>query len=213
MAVLAIPAIVMVTDRQRHGGSLDRLVDAIGRAARAGVDLVQIRERDLDDRTLVALVTRALTAVRETRARVLVNERLDVALAAGAAGVHLRGTCVPASRARAIAPPGFLVGRSVHSREEAQSADQEGGCDYLIFGTVFPTAGKSEGHVAAGPDALREVCGAVRLPVVAIGGMNGARAADAARAGARGVAGIGMFAAGDERSLAGTVDQMRKAFE
>jgi thiamine-phosphate pyrophosphorylase len=204
--------IMMVTDRGRVGGSLDRLADAIGRAARAGADAVQIREGSLDDRTLIDFVTRIVASV-PSRVRILVNGRTDVALAAGAAGVHLRGDCVPASRVRAIVPHGFLVGRSVHSRDEALAAEADGGCDYLMFGTVFPSRSKPAGHAAAGVGLLGEVCRAVALPVVAIGGVNQARAAAVARAGARGVAGIEMFAAGDDRALAAAVARMRRAVQ
>lgn len=213
MAILAIPAIVMVTDRQRLAGSLDRVAGAIARAARAGVDLVQIREPDLDDRALAAFVTRAATSIRGTRARVVVNGRADIGLAAGAAGVHLPGSGVPAPRVCAIVPQGFLVGRSVHSRAEAQAAESAGGCDYLIFGTVFPSNSKPPGHPAAGLDVLRDVCQAVRLPVIAIGGINAARAADVAHAGAKGAAGIELFANADEGALAAAVERMRRAFE
>ena len=203
--------IVMVSDRRRVGG-LDRLSEAIGRAARAGADVIQIRERDLDDRTLCDFVKRAVAVTRDTGARVVVNARIDVALAAGADGVHLRGDCVPASRARAILPPGFLVGRSVHSRAEAQAVEAEGGCDYLIFGTVFPSTSKP-GHEPAGLGTLEEVCQAVRLPVVAIGGVDAARAAEVARAGAKGVAGIEAFATGDEAALGRMIERMRVAFQ
>ena len=203
----------MISDRRRFGGSLDRLAEAIVRAGRAGVDVIQIRERELDDRALCGFVGRAIASLRGTAARVVVNARIDIALAAGAAGVHLRGDCVPASRVRPIVPDGFLVGRSVHSREEARAAEADGGCDYLIFGSVFPSNSKPRGHEPAGLDLLRDVCRAVRLPVVAIGGMNAARAAEVARAGSRGAAGIEMFAGADERALAAAVAAMRRAFE
>src|SRR5688500_9211348 len=111
---------MMVTDRQRLGDSLGRLAGAIARAARAGVAVVQIREPDLDDKPLAASVTRAAASIRGTRARVVVCGRADIALASGAGGVHLPGGGVPAPRVRAIVPQGFLVGRSVHSRAEAQ---------------------------------------------------------------------------------------------
>lgn len=204
--------LMMVSDRRRFRGSLDRLAAAIVRAARAGVDVVQVRERDLDDRALTGFVRRAVAGVRGTGARVVVNGRLDVALAAGAAGVHLRANCLPAPRARTLVPRGFLIGRSVHSLAEAQAVEAEGGCDYLVFGAVFPSTSKPEGHQPAGLAALRQVCDAVRLPVVAIGGIDGARASDAARAGAKGVAGIEVFANEDERALAMSVEQMRSAF-
>jgi thiamine-phosphate pyrophosphorylase len=204
--------LMMVRDRRRFHGSLDRLAAAIVRAARAGVDVVQVRERDLDDRTLTGVVRRTVAGVSGTGARVVVNGRLDVALAAGAAGVHLRGNCLPAPRARRLVPRGFLIGRSVHSLTEAQAVEAEGGCDYLVFGAVFPSTSKAEGHQPAGLAALRQVCETVRLPVVAIGGIDGARASDAARAGAKGVAGIEVFANEDEPALALSVEQMRSAF-
>src|SRR5688572_21057384 len=103
----------MITDRRRFAGAEDALVQRVAAAAAAGVNLVQVRERDLDARDLTRLVARCVSAVQGTRARILVNDRLDVALAAGAHGVHLRGDSLPASRARALAPIGVLIGRSV----------------------------------------------------------------------------------------------------
>jgi thiamine-phosphate pyrophosphorylase len=133
----------LVSDRRAIGGRA--LVQLVGEAARAGVDLIQIRERDLDDGALVALARAAVAAVHGTSARVIVNDRTDVALAAGAAGVHLRSDSIPPRRARAMAGDGFLVGRSVHDEAEAAAVDAEGGCDYLIFGTVFPSSSKPAG--------------------------------------------------------------------
>jgi len=168
-------------------------------AVKAGIDLVQIRERDLDDRSRLALTRAAVDAARGSRARILVNERLDIALAAGADGVHLRGDSVAASSVRRHGPPGFIIGRSVHSRDEAVAAEREGGCDYLIFGTVFSTTSKPEGHPSLGTGALKEVCARVRLPVLAIGGISVDRAPDVAAAGAEGV-----------RS---TIEALRRAFD
>src|SRR5690606_6222155 len=138
-------------------------------------------------------LVRPVAAAAGGRTRVRVNGRTDVALAAGVAGVHLPGSAPPASRIRAVVPTGFLIGRSVHEVEEARSVERDGGCDYLVFGTVFPSTGKPAGHRAAGIDALRAVCDAVRLPVLAIGGIDADRAADVAKAGAAGVAAIGLF--------------------
>src|SRR5262245_51608775 len=104
----------MVTDVGRlEGDRQAQLTERVTAAASAGVHLVQVRERDLDARPLTRLVARLVEAVRGTRARVLVNDRIDVALAAGAHGVHLRGDSVPAPRARQLAPPPFIIGRSV----------------------------------------------------------------------------------------------------
>lgn len=180
--------ICLVTDRTRFD------VPSTARmAAIAGVDLVQVRERGLADRDLCALVRNVLVQVAGTSARVVVNDRVDVALAARAHGVHLRGDSIAARRVREIVPSGFLVGRSVHALDEAIEIDREGAVDYLIFGTVFPSAGKPAGRPVAGVEALARVCAAVRTPVLAIGGIDPARAIEAKRAGARGVAAIGLF--------------------
>src|SRR6476660_7991319 len=158
----------MISDRRRFGErSDDALVAAVGAAAAAGIDLVQIRERDLDARALTSLVTRCLDAARRTRTRVLVNDRLDVALMTGAHGVHLRGDSMPASRVRAIAPAGFLIGRSVHGVDEAARVSDEGGLDYLLFGSVFSTASKP-GVAPAGVGVLTEVVESTTLPVLAV---------------------------------------------
>jgi thiamine-phosphate diphosphorylase len=122
-----------------------------------------------------------------------VNDRVDVALAARASGVHLPGDSVPASRVRALVPDGFLIGRSVHTIDEIDRAWADGGCNHVLFGTVFPSDGKPEGHPVAGIDGLRAACARSPLPVIAIGGMTAARAAEIESAGAAGVAGVGMF--------------------
>jgi thiamine-phosphate pyrophosphorylase len=182
-----------VTDRRRFGLSIDALVDRAALAAQQGVDVIQIRERDLPDRELVSLVARIVTAASGTGARVLVNDRADIAIAAGAAGVHLRADSMPASRVRTIVPPGFLVGRSVHTIAEADAAIAGGGCDYLLFGTVYASMGKPEGHPVAGLARLEEVCRRSPLPVIAIGGVDRSRVAAVRRAGAAGFAAIGLF--------------------
>ncbi len=193
---------------KRGSGGPSALVDRIRDAARAGVDLIQIRERDLDARALLQLTTDARRAVEGTAARIVVNDWLDVALAGGAAGVHLRGDSFAAADARRLAGESFLIGRSVHSEDEAAQVEADGGCDYLLFGTVFPSSGKPAGHPVAGMDALGRVCARVALPVLAIGGINEDNAAAAFDAGAAGVAGIDLFAAGN---LAARVARLRSA--
>jgi thiamine-phosphate diphosphorylase len=187
----------LVTDRRRLAtgdAASDRLVDLVGAAGRAGIDLVQIRERDLDARALTALVARCVSAVHGTRTRVLVNDRMDVAVAAEAGGVHLRADSVAAPSARTVMGAGAVVGRSVHRPDEAADAARTGGLDYLIFGTLHETTSKAAGHPVATLDELRATCrAAAGIPVLAIGGMTVARAADAARAGASGIAAIGLF--------------------
>jgi len=157
------------------------------------VDAIQVRERDLPDRDLVALVRRIGQACAGTPARVLVNDRADVAVAAGAAGVHLRSDAPPASRIRAFVPSAFVIGRSVHSIAEIDQAIADGGCNYLLFGTVFPSTGKPAGHPVAGLEALRAACARSPLPVVAIGGVDRSRLQAVAEAGAAGYAAIELF--------------------
>ena len=204
------PVIGMITDGSlRMGESPDLLLARVGGAARAGVDFVQIRERALDDRTLLGIVRRCVEGVRGTRVRVIVNERLDVALAAGAHGVHLKSDSAPASRARRVAPPGFLIGRSIHSSDEATAADQS--TDYLLFGTVFDTSSKP-GRRPAGCSLLADVVRATTVPVLAVGGVTVSNAKETARAGAAGVAAIGLFA-NDTLDSKSVVDQIVRAFD
>jgi thiamine-phosphate diphosphorylase len=111
-----------------------------------------------------------------------------------------------------IAPPGFLIGRSVHSREEAEEAARAGGCDYFVFGTIYPSAGKGPEHRLAGEEALADLCARVMVPVLAIGGIDETRAGAVAEAGAAGIAAIGAFASVDEGLLPTRVRSMRMAF-
>lgn len=196
------PIVCMISDR-RHSpnGDEDQLIERTAYAARAGVDLIQIRERDLDDEDLAQLVARAVAAVRGTRTRVLVNDRMDVALAAGAHGVHLREDSAPAARLRTLAPAGFLIGRSVHAATEAARTAAAGGLDYLLFGTVFPSASKPD-RVAAGVQELRTVVAAVqRLPVLAVGGVTMRTVGRLRASGCAGFAAIGLFADGPSEAV------------
>jgi thiamine-phosphate pyrophosphorylase len=186
------PVLCLITDRRRWGANWEQpLVEQVRAAARAGLDLVQVREPDLDGRPLTHLVMACLAAVRGTRVRVLVNERIDVALVAGAHGVHLRSTGVPTLRAREMCPRPLMLGRSVHSDDDVQRAAE--GADYVLFGTVFPTLSKP-GQGAAGLDALSRCVRATAVPVLAVGGVVPERLAEVVATGASGVAAIGAFA-------------------
>jgi thiamine-phosphate diphosphorylase len=187
------PVVCMITDRRRLAGAEEALVERVAAAAKAGVDLVQIRERDMEARDLSRLVERCVAAVQRTRTRILVNDRLDVALATGAHGVHLRSDSMPASRARTLAPIGFLIGRSVHSVAEAMTTWADGGLDYLLFGAVFATASKP-GQTPAGVKALAEVAAAVSIPVLGVGGISRETAPQLAGTGCAGFAAIAWFA-------------------
>jgi thiamine-phosphate pyrophosphorylase len=204
------PVLCLITDRAR-AGSLEAVVERAADAARAGVDLVQVREPDLEGGPLLDLTARVVAAVRGSRTRVLVNDRLDVALAAAAHGVHLRADSMPAARVRTIAPRGFLVGRSVHGLAEAAAAAAGGGLDYLIFGTVFPT-GSKPGRQAAGPGTLQAVAASTTLPVLAVGGIAPERLDELAGTGASGLAAIGFFAQAGPGAMRGFVEAARRAF-
>jgi len=179
----------LVTDRRRADP-----VQQARRAAEAGIDLIQVRERDLEAAALAALVTDVLAVTRGTRTRVVVNDRLDVAVACGAAGVHLRADSVPVSAARRLTRAGFLVGCSVHRVEEVE---RTAGADYLIAGTVFPTASKPAGGAQPpllGVEGLAAIVRVAAAPVLAIGGISDDRIEQIAAAGAAGFAAIGLFA-------------------
>ena len=190
--------ICLVTDRRRLAAGAAPavmracLVAQARHAVDAGVDLIQVRERDLDAGGLAALVTDLLAVTAGTPTRLVVNDRIDVALACGADGVHLRGDSIPIRDARRLAPAGFLIGRSVHGVDEAAAA---AAADYLIAGTVFPSASKPGPGPLLGIEGLRAIVHAAGRPVLAIGGMAGERIGEAAAAGAAGVAAIGLFMA------------------
>jgi len=178
-----------ITDRHALG-SVDALLSCIARNDAAGVDLIQIREKDLSARDLCSLVQRALAVC--TKARVLVNTRMDVALACGAHGAHLPSDS-PAPRVwRPIAPRGFVIGVSCHSIEELLRAEAEG-ADYALFAPVFKPLSKVDSRVPHGIEGLRAACVAVKMPVYALGGITMGNAALCVEAGAAGVAGITLF--------------------
>jgi thiamine-phosphate pyrophosphorylase len=168
--------------------SVDNVVDSIARSLVKGVDWVQIREKDLAGRDLLRLVRRAMAL----GAKVLVNSRVDVAIAAGAAGVHLPAGSIAASQWRGIAPPGFLIGVSCHSMEEVVQAEREG-ADYVVFGPVFAPISKGSDLEARGLEELGRVARAVKIPVLALGGITEGNAASCVEVGAAGVAGISLF--------------------
>ena len=217
------PIVCLVTDRRRlptaprgDGAACDELVELARAAGRAGVDLVQVREEGLGDRALLQLVQRILVAVEGSATRVVVNDRLDVALAAGAAGVHLKAAGPSPVRVRRLAPAGWLIGRSVHRPDDVRGPQRLGGLDYVTCGTVFESASKP-GRRPLGLDGLLAVTRASALPVLAIGGVDAVNARRVAAAGAAGVAAIGFFA--DACGSAGAVDlgtrveALRNAFD
>jgi thiamine-phosphate pyrophosphorylase len=196
--------ICLVTDRRRRSP-----VEQAAEAVDAGVDIIQIRERDIEAAELVALVTRVVRVARGSPTRVVVNDRLDVAMACNAHGVHLRGDSVAPARVREMVPPGFLVGRSVHQIDEAIAVAPH--VDYLIAGTVFPTSSKPGRTELLGLSGLASIAAAVRVPVLAIGGIAVEHAGDLGAAGAAGIAAVSLFADA-ERPIKEVIRPLRARF-
>ena len=165
------PGVICVTDRRAAGGR--PIADLVRAAVAAGADMVQIREKDLGGGPLLLLVKEAVAIAREAgaRCRIIVNDRLDVALAAKASGAHLPAEGLPVGEARRKVGARFLLGRSVHSLAEARQAEKEK-ADYLIFGPIFATPSKAGLGAPHGPEGLRKLLGTVRIPIYAIGGIN-----------------------------------------
>lgn len=178
-----------ISDRRAAGGT-GALLALIERNGRAGVDWIQIREKDLDGRPLAFLVEEALR--RCGRAKIIVNSRADVALACGAAGLHLPVDSPPPSAWRPICPPGFLIGVSCHTVEELVEAERNG-ADYALFAPVFRPLSKEDSRAPHGLEGLRRACASVRIPVLALGGITARNASSCLDAGAAGVAGITLF--------------------
>lgn len=213
-----------VTDRhllrsQQPSGaaSTGDLLVRIERAVAAGVDWIQIREKGLPARELLELIRRAIAVTRggaNTRARIIVNDRLDVAIAARAAGVHLGGDSIPLAEAvqwcrAGNAPPDFMVGASCHHVQEAIAAERAGG-NYIFFGPVYETPAKMKFGAPQGVDKLAEVCRNVQIPVLAIGGIDEENTGTCVRAGATGIAAIRLFQQPpDAASLGGVVSRLR----
>lgn len=156
-------------------------------ALAGGADVIQLRDKSLSGRDLYALALDMGAMVRASRATFIINDRLDIAQAAGADGVHLGQSDLPVAAARSLAPPSFIVGASVGSVEEAVAAERDG-ADYIALSPVFSTPTKDDAGPGHGLEVLSEIRAAVGIPVIAIGGVNSANIKDVVAAGADGVA-------------------------
>ncbi len=197
------PLLCLVTDRTL--GEEATMVDRIASAVAGGVDMVQLREKDLPGGRLLELA-RAIGISAENRPLLMVNERADVALAAGAAGVQLGEEGLPVSTAREILGPHRLVGRSVHSVEGAVEAASQG-VDLLVVGTMFLSR-SHPGATPIGPVLLRQISQRRNIPMIGIGGINTANLGEVLRSGACGVAVISsILAATDPEEAARELKQ------
>lgn len=177
--------VYIVTDRQQTAGRpLDEVLTA---AARAGTGAVQLREKDLSARELYALGLRVQAVLTSYKLPLLINDRVDVALALDAAGVHLAGHSLPTARARRLLGDQKLIGVSTHHVEEARQAAAEG-ADFVVFGPVFATPSKMAYGPPQGLRQLAEVVRQVSIPVLAIGGIDQTNLPQVVQAGAYGVA-------------------------
>lgn len=198
------PWLYYITDRS----ALDPkpLLLIIEEATRAGVDVIQIREKDLETRQLIELVGTTLRAAQRTATRIVLNDRLDIALGLGAAGIHLGGRSLAPEVVRRHVPVGFLVGVSCHSVQDTVKAETSG-ADYVLLGPVFATGSKLSYGPPLGVEAICEAASRVRIPILALGGMTPERAREALEAGAAGIAGISIFQNSD--SIADLVRRLR----
>ncbi len=200
-----LPRLHLVTDRRRCAGR--DLREVVVAAVEGGVGAVHLREKDLPARELLRLARELLSLVRPRGALLLVNDRLDVAMAAGADGVELPAAGLPVAEARRLWPGG-LIGASVHSPQEASSACDQG-ADFALLGTIYAT-GSHPGQAGGGPELLRTAAAAA-CPLVAIGGINAANAREVMAAGASGIAVItALTLAADVASAA---RELRRAVE
>ncbi|MBZ5647743.1 MAG: thiamine phosphate synthase [Acidobacteriia bacterium] len=200
------------TDAQRRA----RLLEKIAQAARAGVDFIQLREKDLSARDLESLARNAAAVLRsdsklETRnSKLLINHRTDIALAAGADGVHLRSDDISAADARSLLSRNekletrnWVIAVSCHTLEQVSLAAADG-ADFAVFAPVFEKAGRA----GSGLEALRQACGH-KLPVLALGGVTVENARACLEAGAAGVAGIRLFQEYDIADVVRELSRMR----
>jgi thiamine-phosphate pyrophosphorylase len=195
--------VYLITDRRQAPGG--DIVRAVASALDGGIRAVQIREKDLPGKELYRLADRIRELTARYGARLLVNDRVDVALAAGADGVHLGGSSMPASVARRLLGKESLIGCSTHNtRELRDAADQ--GADFATFGPVYPTPSKAAYGPPVGVAALATARRETTLPLFALGGVGAGNAREVIEAGAFGIALISyVVAAADPREAARTL--------
>ena len=178
-------SLYLVTDRHQTGGR--PLVPLVEEAVAGGLRAVQVRERDLDTPDLLALARDLCAAAHARGVRVMINDRADLALALGTAGVHLRSDSLPVSAARRLLGPDCLIGASAHSPDDVARAESEG-ADFTVLGPIYDTPSKRGYGPPVGLRPLEDAVRRCRIPIFAIGGVTVARVAELRGAGAHGVA-------------------------
>ena len=187
------PVFYYITDRhQLSSSSAIALLEQIESAVRWGVDYIQLREKDLSDAQLFELTKHAVRLARAGSCKILVNGRLDIALAARAHGLHLPAMGIQPADLKPFLPRGFWLGASTHSLREARRA-AAAGVDYILFGPVFRTESKIRYGEPLGLQRLKHVCSVLPVPVIALGGIRPDVISRIVGAGAAGIAGISMF--------------------
>jgi len=191
--------VLLVTDR--HQTNARPLLSILQAVLTAGAPAIQLRERDLSAKELLALARDVQRITTPRGSRLVVNDRIDVALSLEEVGVHLRSDSVPVAVARRLLGPQRLLGVSAHSRDEAMRAEGEG-ADYVVLGPLYDTPSKQPFGSPLGLLALEETCRVVHVPIIGIGGVTVDRARDVRRAGAFGVAVITAILGADDVNAA-----------
>ena len=187
------PLFYYVTGRlQLPVSSTTALLVCIRRALSWGVDFIQLREKDLPDYELLALTQKTVELALDTGCRILVNGRLDIALAGGAHGIHLPSGGPGITDLKQYLPKGFLVGSSVHSLREARRAG-DAGADYVLLSPIFHTSSKAGYGNPLGLRCLARACAALNVPILGLGGIRRADVGRVLETGAAGVAGISLY--------------------
>lgn len=193
--------LIVITDRRlSHPRTVEEVVTL---ALEGGARAIQLRDKDAGAREMLGSAQRLRELTREFEALLFINDRIDVALAVDADGVHLGPDDIPVAALRSVVPLGFLIGHSTDLPEVARRAQDEG-ADYLGCGTVYPTSSKEDAGEVIGLGRLQEVVRSVDIPVVGIGGIDASKAAEVAETGCAGIAVIGaVMAAPDPKTTVG----------
>jgi len=194
----------LITDRKNTAKPLP---EAVRLALEGGVKAIQLREKDLPVRELLALAQELRSITREFGAKLFINDRVDVAMTVGADGVHLGHQSMPVEGARKVVGKDILIGVSTHSTEEALAA-QSGGADFITFGPIFDTPSKAGKCIPVGAAAIKRLKNEITIPVFGLGGINSGNMLQVMSAGADGIAMISaIFGSKDIKKTAAAFDK------